>query len=575
MKHLSTLALFLLSLPAVAQQSPVADAGGASPSSTPPLKVLKDKGQEYQYYDNDLDERVIHGSYKRTMRMSDMGGANMREVQIKGQYQHDKRTGRWNLTETNAQSKQVTASEQFTYAKGSLVGPYTIEKKFSNNPQKVHRAVRSTFGPTSLPQGPFTFVNAYNPVHGQYLSCIIKGQFNRFGRYDGDWVISYKWRDGEELEDRRTFRNGVLAKWVNKSLTKGLVNGRLDSTASVSAFFQHYDSLTNVSVVNGVAYSLDLRPDRQVSVKTANADQAFRLEEVIGSYLGAHQDFFGDKVSAFDRIQPQAERPRPMADIILTDALIERYKGFLYSIAARSESDLDRSFRDGNLEESEAAFLSEWEQINREEAYMQQIAGFAQALKRSGTKISPAGGDAEVLLASLAQPQRKLQAGKVAYYQALRKKSPEKARAYSAELAATRPLVPEVEAKAVKLKADTTSATILPAPVPDENKVYNSVEQMPELPGGGGNQAIVAAIQKATRYPALALRNQVEGRVFVSFIVDEQGQISDIKVVKGLGSGLDEETARAVSTLPKLVPGKQDGRAVRVSLTEPVMWRIQ
>ena len=108
-----------------------------------------------------------------------------------------------------------------------------------------------------------------------------------------------------------------------------------------------------------------------------------------------------------------------------------------------------------------------------------------------------------------------------------------------------------------------------------ENKVYTYVEQMPELPGGGGNGAIVAAIQKATRYPPLALRNQVEGRIFVSFTVNAQGDVSDVKVVKGLGSGLDEETIRAVKTLPKFIPGKQNGRSVSVSFTVPITFKIQ
>ncbi|MDB5233062.1 MAG: energy transducer TonB [Hymenobacter sp.] len=108
-----------------------------------------------------------------------------------------------------------------------------------------------------------------------------------------------------------------------------------------------------------------------------------------------------------------------------------------------------------------------------------------------------------------------------------------------------------------------------------ENKVYTYVEQMPTLPGGGGNGAIVAAIQKATKYPPLALRNQVEGRIFVSFTVNAQGDVSDVKVVKGLGSGLDEETIRAVKTLPKFIPGKQNGRAVSVSFTVPITFKIQ
>ena len=106
-------------------------------------------------------------------------------------------------------------------------------------------------------------------------------------------------------------------------------------------------------------------------------------------------------------------------------------------------------------------------------------------------------------------------------------------------------------------------------------KPYTYVEQMPELPGGGGQLAIVTAIQKAVKYPGLALRNGVEGKVFVSFTVNPTGDIVDVKIVKGLGSGLDEETMRAIKTLPRFIPGKQNGREVSVSFTVPVTYRIQ
>lgn len=108
-----------------------------------------------------------------------------------------------------------------------------------------------------------------------------------------------------------------------------------------------------------------------------------------------------------------------------------------------------------------------------------------------------------------------------------------------------------------------------------DNKVYTYVEQMPVLPGGGGIAAMIAAIQKEVKYPSLALRKQVEGRVFVSFTVDKNGTVSTIKVVKGLGSGLDEETIRAVRTLPQLIPGKQNGQPVSVSLTVPVTFSMR
>lgn len=107
------------------------------------------------------------------------------------------------------------------------------------------------------------------------------------------------------------------------------------------------------------------------------------------------------------------------------------------------------------------------------------------------------------------------------------------------------------------------------------NAPYTYVEQMPELPGGGGAAAIVAAIQRAVNYPPLAVRNGVEGKLFASFVVNEKGDITDIKIVKGLGSGLDEETMRAIRTLPRFIPGRQNGRAVSVSYTVPLNFNIR
>ena len=113
--------------------------------------------------------------------------------------------------------------------------------------------------------------------------------------------------------------------------------------------------------------------------------------------------------------------------------------------------------------------------------------------------------------------------------------------------------------------------------IPDvvSSEPFRFVEQMPELPGRGGQLAIVMAIQKAVRYPSLAIRNGVEGKVFVSFTVNPQGDVIDVKIVKGLGSGLDEETMRAIKTLPRFIPGKQNGREVSVAFTVPITFKIQ
>lgn len=106
-----------------------------------------------------------------------------------------------------------------------------------------------------------------------------------------------------------------------------------------------------------------------------------------------------------------------------------------------------------------------------------------------------------------------------------------------------------------------------------EQKVYQYVEQMPVFPGG--QDALLAAIQKGATYPALALRNQIEGKVFISFVVGPDGAVTDVKVQKGIGGGCDESAVASVKKLPKFSPGKQNGRAVSVSYTVPVTFAIK
>ena len=102
--------------------------------------------------------------------------------------------------------------------------------------------------------------------------------------------------------------------------------------------------------------------------------------------------------------------------------------------------------------------------------------------------------------------------------------------------------------------------------------VYTYAEQMPELPGGGGNQAIVEFIQQHLAYPKVAAADQRTGRVFASFNVDSQGEVQAPAIVKGLGAAYDEAVLAAVRQLPRFVPGKQDGKAVTVSFTVPILF---
>ena len=115
----------------------------------------------------------------------------------------------------------------------------------------------------------------------------------------------------------------------------------------------------------------------------------------------------------------------------------------------------------------------------------------------------------------------------------------------------------------------TDSRQVPPPPPP---AVYTYVEHMPELMSGGGNGAIVAFIQQHLVYPKVAAADQRTGRVFVSFIVDNQGQVQVPEVVKSLGAAYDEAVLAAVRQLPRFAPGKQDGKAVYVSFTVPILF---
>ena len=108
---------------------------------------------------------------------------------------------------------------------------------------------------------------------------------------------------------------------------------------------------------------------------------------------------------------------------------------------------------------------------------------------------------------------------------------------------------------------------------PQSKKVYNSVEQMPEFPGGAAG--LMRYLQENIKYPPEAAKNNIEGRVIVQFIIDETGQVGEIKVVRPISEELDAEAVRVVKNLPKFEPGRQDGEAVSVWYTLPIVFKLQ
>ncbi|MBB6612922.1 energy transducer TonB [Pontibacter sp. Tf4] len=106
-----------------------------------------------------------------------------------------------------------------------------------------------------------------------------------------------------------------------------------------------------------------------------------------------------------------------------------------------------------------------------------------------------------------------------------------------------------------------------------EEKPFDYVEQMPTFPGG--EMELHKWVSKNTNYPPAARRAGVEGLVVVTFVIGKDGSVSDVKVVKGLGAGTDEEAVRVVKAMPKWNAGKQNGRAVPVRYTYPFRFKLQ
>lgn len=116
-------------------------------------------------------------------------------------------------------------------------------------------------------------------------------------------------------------------------------------------------------------------------------------------------------------------------------------------------------------------------------------------------------------------------------------------------------------------------AVAQPEPKPEVEKVFDVVEQMPSFPGGPS--ALMEWLSNNVKYPVVAQENGVQGRVVVSFVVERDGSITDVNILRGVDPSLDREAMRVVKSMPKWTPGKQNGSAVRVKYQVPVSFRLQ
>jgi len=105
----------------------------------------------------------------------------------------------------------------------------------------------------------------------------------------------------------------------------------------------------------------------------------------------------------------------------------------------------------------------------------------------------------------------------------------------------------------------------------EQNKIFEVVEQQPQFPGGSVNGWLADHI----KYPAVAAENGISGRVVVQFVVERDGSVSQVRVVRGVDPSLDKEAQRVISSMPKWIPGKQNGQAVRSRFTVPVTFRLE
>ena len=105
------------------------------------------------------------------------------------------------------------------------------------------------------------------------------------------------------------------------------------------------------------------------------------------------------------------------------------------------------------------------------------------------------------------------------------------------------------------------------------NKVYDRVEVMPEFPGG--MQALFEYMQNNIKYPEEAQKQEIEGRVIVGFIVEKDGSIAEVHTLTAVHPLLDKEALQLVNNMPKWKPGKEKGKAVRVSFALPVNFNLK
>ena len=125
---------------------------------------------------------------------------------------------------------------------------------------------------------------------------------------------------------------------------------------------------------------------------------------------------------------------------------------------------------------------------------------------------------------------------------------------------------------------DASQRVVVQAPVAapveeeEEQQIFVVVEKMPEFPGG--EEAMRRYLARNIRYPLIAQENGIQGRVICQFVVNADGKIVDVQVVRGVEASLDAEAVRVIQSMPSWTPGKQGGKSVRVKYTLPIRFKL-
>jgi len=122
------------------------------------------------------------------------------------------------------------------------------------------------------------------------------------------------------------------------------------------------------------------------------------------------------------------------------------------------------------------------------------------------------------------------------------------------------------------LQAQISDSTTVVQPVPIEtdynNEIFTIVEDSPEFPGG--QDSLMSYLMNNIKYPHAAMEDAIQGTVYVTFVIETDGAVSHVKVLRGIGGGCDEEAVRVVSSMPAWKPGYQRGKPVRVQFNLPI-----